>query len=59
MSNLNKHCLPAFVKRQDGLAAVEYAVAGALVVGAMIGAFLLLGTNASDQMLALAAIVSP
>lgn len=38
-----------FIKDESGLTAVEYAVAGGLVVGGMVAAFLALGTAATDK----------
>lgn len=38
-----------FFKDEEGLTAVEYAIAGALVVGAAAGAFTLLGTAVGNQ----------
>jgi len=38
-----------FIEDESGLTAVEYAIAGGLVVGGMVTAFLTLGTNATDQ----------
>lgn len=46
-----------FMKNEDGLTAVEYAVAGALVVGGMVLAFQTLGTNATARINALATAV--
>ena len=36
-----------FIEDESGLTAVEYAIAGGLVVGGMVGAFLTLGDNAT------------
>lgn len=44
-----------FFKDEDGLTAVEYAIAGALVVGGLVGAFTLLGDNAEGTIRDLAA----
>jgi pilus assembly protein Flp/PilA len=38
-----------FINDESGLTAVEYAIAGGLVVGAMVGAFVTLGNNATGQ----------
>ena len=38
-----------FIEDESGLTAVEYAIAGGLVVGGMVGAFLTLGSNATTQ----------
>lgn len=45
--------LKDFIADESGLTAVEYAIAGGLVVGGMVGAFLTLGTNATGQINAL------
>lgn len=44
-----------FFKDEDGLTAVEYAIAGGLVVAGMVGAFTALGTNTTDTINDLAA----
>ncbi|MDO3720811.1 Flp family type IVb pilin [Marinobacter sp. chi1] len=44
-----KEFLKALWKDEDGLTAVEYAIAGGLVVGGMVGAFNTLGGNATDK----------
>ncbi|MDF0535664.1 Flp family type IVb pilin [Shewanella sp. A32] len=41
--------LTEFVKDESGLTAVEYAIAGGLVVGGMIAAFVTLGDNATAK----------
>lgn len=38
-----------FLCEEDGLSAVEYAIAGALVIGIAAGAFSTLGTNVDNQ----------
>ncbi len=38
-----------FIQDESGLTAVEYAIAGGLVVGGMVTAFVTLGTNATAQ----------
>lgn len=38
-----------FIDDENGLTAVEYAIAGGLVVGAMVTAFVNLGTSATGQ----------
>ncbi|QSP94973.1 Flp family type IVb pilin [Marinobacter salinisoli] len=53
-----KEFLKALWKDEDGLSAVEYAIAGGLVVGGMVGAFQLLGTNATARINTLADAVS-
>ncbi|MFT6987179.1 MAG: pilus assembly protein Flp/PilA [Psychromonas sp.] len=47
-----------FIKDESGLTAVEYAIAGALVVGGMVAAFQLLGTNATSKINELASAVN-
>lgn len=42
-----------FMQDESGLTAVEYAIAGGLVVGGMVTAFVTLGTNATSQINAL------
>lgn len=42
-----------FIEDESGLTAVEYAIAGGLVVGGMVGAFVTLGDNATVQIDAL------
>ncbi|PKH02748.1 Flp family type IVb pilin [Psychromonas sp. MB-3u-54] len=54
-----KSLLTEFVKDESGLTAVEYAVAGGLVVGGMVTAFTLLGTNATARINELAAEIAP
>jgi len=41
--------LKDFIEDESGLTAVEYAIAGGLVVGGMVGAFVTLGDNATGQ----------
>ncbi len=47
-----------FIEDESGLTAVEYAIAGGLVVGGMIAAFNLLGTNATSKIDCLADAVT-
>jgi pilus assembly protein Flp/PilA len=47
----------AFLRDEDGLTMVEYAVAGSLVTLAAVGAFTTLGTNVTTKITALAAAV--
>lgn len=49
--------LVAFVRDESGLTTVEYAVAGALISLAVIGAFTLLGTNVANIINAIAAVL--
>lgn len=39
------NALVRFIKEEEGLTAVEYAIAGSLVVGGLVTAFTALGTN--------------
>lgn len=41
--------LKAFWKEEDGLSAVEYAVVGAVLIAALVGAFQSLGTRVSGK----------
>lgn len=43
------HFIKDFIEDESGLTAVEYAIAGGLVVGGMVAAFVALGDNATDQ----------
>jgi len=47
-----------FIEDESGLTAVEYAIAGGLVVGGMVLAFSTLGDNATTQIECLAEAVS-
>jgi|GEM_PF-1477217 len=47
-----------FIDDESGLTAVEYAIAGGLVVGAMVSAFITLGTNATTQISSLGCAAS-
>ena len=38
-----------FINDEEGLSAVEYAIAGALVVGVAAGGFVILGNNVNSQ----------
>jgi pilus assembly protein Flp/PilA len=49
--------LKDFIEDESGLTAVEYAIAGGLVVGGMITAFTLLGSNAEAKIDCLADVV--
>ncbi|MFT5716926.1 MAG: pilus assembly protein Flp/PilA, partial [Oleiphilaceae bacterium] len=56
--NMNiKALLTEFIEDESGLTAVEYAIADGLVVGGMIGAFNLLGDNATAKISCLASAV--
>lgn len=48
MKNI-KTLFTEFVKDESGLTAVEYAIAGGLVVGGMVAAFVSLGDSATAQ----------
>ncbi|WP_110456940.1 Flp family type IVb pilin [Shewanella algidipiscicola] len=50
--------LKDFIQDESGLTAVEYAIAGGLVVGGMIAAFNLLGDNATAKIECLASAVN-
>ncbi|WNC67661.1 Flp family type IVb pilin [Thalassotalea nanhaiensis] len=52
MRNL-KNLFSEFIEDESGLTAVEYAVAGALVVGSMVVAFDQLGTSAENKITAI------
>ena len=47
-----------FIKDESGLTAVEYAIAGGLVVGGMIAAFVTLGDNATAKIECLGSAVN-
>jgi pilus assembly protein Flp/PilA len=49
--------LDAFLKDEEGLTMVEYAIAGALVTAAAVAAFTLLGVNIAAQITAIATVV--
>ena len=49
--------LVAFLKDEEGLTMVEYAIAGALVATVAAGAFTVLGSNVLARITALAALV--
>jgi len=53
-----KNFLIAFLKNDDGLTMVEYAIAGALVAATAVGAFTLLGGNIVTKITALAGFVA-
>jgi len=48
----------AFLRDEEGLTMVEYAVAGSLVTLAAVGAFTTLGTNVTAKITALATAVN-
>ena len=53
-----KESVAKFIKDEDGLTTVEYAVAGALVAAAVAAAFTSLGTAVSDNINDLQGIVA-
>ena len=53
-----KQFIASFLKDEDGLTMVEYAIAGALVAAGAVAAFTLLGTNVSTRINSLATDVS-
>ena len=53
-----KSMLKKFWNDEAGLSAVEYAIAGALVIAVAAGAFVTLGNNVSSKITALANCVS-
>jgi pilus assembly protein Flp/PilA len=48
MNNITRF-INDFIADESGLTAVEYAIAGGLVVGGMVTAFVTLGTNSTGQ----------
>ncbi len=54
-----KQFIVGFLKDEEGLTMVEYAIAGALVAAGAVAAFSLLGTNVSTRIDALANDVTP
>jgi pilus assembly protein Flp/PilA len=52
-----KKFIVAFIKDEEGLTMVEYAIAGALVAAGAVGAFTTLGNNIVTKITALAADV--
>lgn len=50
--------IKSFIDDESGLTAVEYAIAGGLVVGAMVTAFITLGENATGQIATLGCAAS-
>ncbi|TKB44224.1 Flp family type IVb pilin [Thalassotalea mangrovi] len=53
-----KNLMKEFIEDESGLTAVEYAIAGGLVVGGMVVAFNTLGTNATAEINCLGSAVS-
>lgn len=53
-----KESVAKFIKDEDGLTTVEYAVAGALVAAAVAGAFTALGTAVTGRVTTLGTIVT-
>jgi pilus assembly protein Flp/PilA len=54
-----KEAIISFFKEEDGLTTVEYAVAGALVAGAVVIAFTDLGTAVENVIVGLTAAITP
>ncbi len=52
-----KQLMKEFIEDESGLTAVEYAIAGGLVVGGMVAAFSELGTNATGRIESLASAI--
>ena len=57
MRNIS-NAISTFINDEEGLTTVEYAVAGALVIGAVIAAFIALGGAVAARLDALAAIIA-
>jgi pilus assembly protein Flp/PilA len=53
-----KKFIVSFLKDEEGLTMVEYAIAGALVAATAVAAFQLLGTNITTRITALAGFVA-
>lgn len=53
-----KELFTEFIADESGLTAVEYAIAGGLVVAGMVTAFITLGDNATDRIEELGAAVN-
>jgi len=53
MMNKLTHFIKDFIEDESGLTAVEYAIAGGLVVGGLVLAFTQLGGNAETQIVKL------
>ena len=54
-----KETIISFFKEEDGLTTVEYAVAGALVAGAVVIAFTDLGTAVENVIVGLTGAITP
>ena len=52
-----KNHVMKFVSNEEGLTTVEYAIAGAMVGAAVIGAFSLLGGNVKNVITAIAGVI--
>ena len=52
-----KNHVMKFVSNEEGLTTVEYAIAGAMVGAAVIGAFTLLGGNVKNVITAIAGVI--
>lgn len=53
-----KKFIVSFLRDEEGLTMVEYAIAGALVAATAVAAFQLLGTNITNRITALAGYVA-
>jgi len=58
ISNMKQHIL-AFLRDEEGLTTVEYAIAGGLIGAGVIAAFQLLGTNVGNVINAIAGAIGP
>jgi pilus assembly protein Flp/PilA len=54
-----KHCILAFLRDEEGLTTVEYAIAGGLIGAGVIAAFQLLGTSVSGVINAISGVLGP
>ncbi|GAB3100787.1 Flp family type IVb pilin [Aestuariicella hydrocarbonica] len=54
-----KHKIMDFLRDEEGLETVEYAVAGSLIVAGSVAAFTLLGDNVAAAINSLAAVITP
>jgi pilus assembly protein Flp/PilA len=54
-----KNAIMRFVRDEEGLTTVEYAVAGALIVVGLVGAFTLLGDQIAETIGTITAAMTP
>lgn len=54
-----KNAIRSFLRDEEGLTTVEYAVGGALITLAVVAAFTLLGNNVAAVINAIAAVIVP